>query len=151
MLAVRFDPVTSDIITAGVRHLKFWTMVGTRMQVSMADFKKKGSLQTFLSIAFMRVRNGKEGVTACTTLTGTQDGSLYLWNTKGEMIAPPEKKAHEGPVTILVAPFQGGPVAGHKRLYSICSGAASVYSAVASLSISFLSLNLIGIVLALIL
>jgi len=113
VLAVRFDPVTSDIITAGVRHLKFWTMVGTRMQVSMADFKKKGSLQTFLSIAFMRVRNGKEGVTACTTLTGTQDGSLYLWNTKGEMIANPEKKAHEGPVTILVAPFQGDQECGN--------------------------------------
>ena len=48
-------------------------------------------------------------------------------------------------------PIQGGPVAGHNRLYSICSGAASVYSAVASLSISFLSLNLIGIDLALIL
>ena len=118
-LTVRFDPVTSVIITAGVRHLKFWTMVGARMEVSLADFKKKGSLQTFLSLAFMRVRNSKEGVSACTTLTGTQDGSLYLWNTKGELIML-EKKAHEGPVTILVAPFQGDEECGN---YAFSGGA----------------------------
>ena len=38
---------------------------------------------------------------------------------------------------------------GHSRLYSNCKGAASEYSAVASLVISLRSLNLIGIALAL--
>ena len=59
----------------------------------------------------------------------------------------------------LFSPMYGGPlirvvlyaVAGHNSLYSNCSGAASVYSAVASLSINFRSLDLIGIDLALVL
>ena len=49
------------------------------LQVLLADLNHKGSLQTFLSIAFMYVRN-KEGQAPCTTLTGMQDGCLYLWN-----------------------------------------------------------------------
>ena len=117
VMAVRFDPITSAIITAGVRHLKFWTMVGTTFEVSLADLNKKGSLQTFLSIGFMKVR--RDGRATCTTVTGCHDGSLYLWNEKGRLITV-EKKAHEGPVTVIVVPRQGDQDCG---TYALTGGA----------------------------
>ena len=118
ILAIRFDPVSAGIITAGVRHLKLWTMQGAQLEAECADFSRKGSLQTFVSLAFMKVRS-KEETAVAHTLCGCQDGSLYVFD-RGLKLVSAEKKSHDGPINSIVAPYRASEECGN---YAITGGA----------------------------
>ena len=79
-----------DIVTAGVKHVKFWTMSERKISGKNGLFKPKGKIQTVLAVAAL----------GANTVTGQKDGSLYLW--QGRNCQDLRKGVHKGPILALV-------------------------------------------------
>jgi len=79
-----------DIVTAGVKHVKFWTMSERKVSGKNGLFKPKGKIQTVLAVAAL----------GANTVTGQKDGSLYLW--QGRNCQDLRKGVHKGPILALV-------------------------------------------------
>ena len=68
----------THLVTSGVDHIKFWTLEGRTMSQAIGVFgKMTGIQQVYLCSKFLD---------SSTIVTGTQDGSLYVWNILGVLI-----------------------------------------------------------------
>lgn len=75
-----------NFVTCGVKHIKFWSVVGNQMVARRGVFDKVNPKQTMLSVAF-----GEPGV----TYSGAMSGAVFVWSgNKIHTIIP----AHSGPI-----------------------------------------------------
>ena len=82
IVQVRWSPFQDYVVTAGVKHLAFWSTEPLKSKAAV--FSRRGHVQTTLCVAFPAPD---------TTVVGTQDGSLYLF--KGYQLATNTRKCHE--------------------------------------------------------
>jgi len=67
----RFNPVDDVLVTCGVRHIKFWTLVGdNQLKSKRGVYGQEGVAQTVMCVAF---------TDAGLALTGSQTGDIFLW------------------------------------------------------------------------
>lgn len=101
VLAVKFMPESDGVVSVGRRHCVFWSVSGTTLEPTKGNLNNKGSLQTFLSVGFMKLvqeKHKKQWV----TLTGNQSGEILLW--LGNVLVAPGDRAHRGPVLVIHTP-----------------------------------------------
>lgn len=68
---IQFNPLKDNtIVSAGVKHIVFWTICGNALTPAKGVFGKAGEIQTMLSLAF-----GPENATYSATLSG----DIYVW------------------------------------------------------------------------
>ena len=60
----------NEIVSCGVKHIKFWTLCGNSLQSRKGVFGKVGEIQTQLCLAFGPNQ---------TTYSGTMSGDIYVW------------------------------------------------------------------------
>lgn len=80
------------VITCGVKHMRFWTLLGNTLQPTDGLFGKSG-VQTLLCIGHFpkgETRTGDEG-DLC--FTGSISGDIYIW--KGAKIYKTIDRAHK--------------------------------------------------------
>ena len=82
IVQVRWSPFQDYVVTAGVKHLAFWSTEPLKSKAAV--FSRRGHVQTTLCVAFPAPD---------TTVVGTQDGSLYLF--RGYQLATNTRKCHE--------------------------------------------------------
>lgn len=59
------------LVTCGVRHIKFWTLVGdNQLKAKRGVYGQEGVAQTVMCVAF---------TDAGLALTGSQTGDIFLW------------------------------------------------------------------------
>ena len=99
----------TQFVSAGVKHLKFWSVAGNTLVekkaviTKSADGKRSAKMQTMLSIAFQGVKNPTERSGTIDpflfqekrTYTGSMTGLVFIWhnNNLERTIA-----AHLGPI-----------------------------------------------------
>ena len=93
ILAMECNPVTGTFVTAGVRHVYFWRLIGRNLSVQMGLVEQH---QTMTNIAFLG-----ENDRSNTIVLGNTAGDLLLWKEDKESfssLAPDQlvKKAHPG-------------------------------------------------------
>ena len=77
-----------QLVTSGVDHIKFWTLSGRSLVVTLGTYgQTAGRPQVFLCSQFVDTH---------TIVTGTQEGSIYVWNTLGVLIHIVKHGAHTG-------------------------------------------------------
>ncbi len=88
---ISWDPFSADkLVTVGVKHLKFWCMVGGGFTSKRGVFGKKGTQTTMLCVDF--------GTVSGQTFTGGADGRVYHWEGSG---LTRSVEGHKGPVFAL--------------------------------------------------
>jgi microtubule-associated protein-like 6 len=107
----QFNPVDDVLVTCGVRHIKFWNIVGdNQLKAKRGIYGQEGVQHTMLCVAF---------TDAGLSLTGAQSGDIYLW--KGARLEWQFEEAHVGPV-FAISTYPDGFVSGGKdgraRLWS---------------------------------
>lgn len=86
---IQFSPYKENtIVSAGVKHLVFWSLCGNALTPQKAVFGKVGEIQTMLCLAF-----ALDDV----TISGTLGGDVYFW--KGINLDRVVSAAHK--VTII--------------------------------------------------
>lgn len=80
VLAAAFSPADATLVTAGVNHLTFWTFMKGRLHAREAVYGEKGQPCTMESVEF--VSSGELQI----CLTGTIDGRVCIWSTKGALL-----------------------------------------------------------------
>jgi WD40 repeat protein len=87
-------------VSVGVNHIKFWHFEdGKPLAARGGIFGNKGRVQTMLCVAAFL----EESVTTqLVALTGTEDGSIYVW--KDRLLTSALHGAHAGPVFALCVP-----------------------------------------------
>lgn len=80
-----YDP--TQVVTCGVKHIKFWTLCGNSLSGKKGIFGKKGELQTILCLGFASDH---------TVFSGTLSGDIYQW--KGHSLINVIKSAHNGAI-----------------------------------------------------
>eukprot|EP00741_Cyanophora_paradoxa_P013197 tig00000178_g12749.t1 len=97
--AVAFNPHDNcAFVTAGYKHIRFWTIGATRMMSQRGIFANKNGVsvqRAIHSVAF-------SDETTC--LAGTHDGDIYIFTGH---VCQTRVKAHRGPVFALVAYGRG--------------------------------------------
>mmetsp|Transcript_56787 Transcript_56787/g.179562 ORF Transcript_56787/g.179562 Transcript_56787/m.179562 type:complete len:888 (-) Transcript_56787:309-2972(-) len=84
-----YSPYDGRLVTAGVKHVKFWVMEGGYLVGKNGIYGRLGAVSTALAIAFH---------TDGSALTGTQGGSIYQWADGGEECIQKYDCVHQGPV-----------------------------------------------------
>ena len=107
----RFNPVDDVLVTCGVGHVSFWTMLGdNQLKNKKGVYGQDGLSHTMLCCAF---------TDAGLALTGGLSGDVFLW--KGSHLEWQFEQAHNGPVFAL-STYPDGFVSGGKdgrvRLWS---------------------------------
>ena len=77
----------SQFTTVGVKHVKFWSLIGNTLKSKRGIFGEKGHLQTVLCCA--------PGTQENEVITGTMDGGVYVWSGN-ELITT--VNANQGPI-----------------------------------------------------
>jgi microtubule-associated protein-like 6 len=91
VLHVRFcGDSKAELVTFGVKHVKFWTLAGRALTGKKGMFGQKGEIQTIAC-----GEHTKSGY----TVSGTASGDLYLW--KAGKIVKVIEAAHAGPVLAM--------------------------------------------------
>lgn len=85
----------AQIVTVGIKHIKFWQQVGAGFTSKRGVFGSAGKLDTMLSIAFRKGGNA---------VTGASNGMVYRWT--GSALASTHK-AHKGPVFAILSVERG--------------------------------------------
>ncbi|XP_012942464.1 echinoderm microtubule-associated protein-like 6 isoform X2 [Aplysia californica] len=78
------------VVSAGVKHMVFWTLCGNTLTPQKGEFGQVGEVQSMLCLAF-----GPED----TTISGTLAGDIYMW--KGSKLDHVVSAAHNGPIYTL--------------------------------------------------
>ena len=87
IFGISWNPYSGDqLVTVGVKHIKFWSAVGGGFTSKRGVFGKKGKPTTMLCVEY-----GAEGV----CFTGGADGHIYHWN--GSTLTK-TVEGHKGPV-----------------------------------------------------
>ena len=94
ILALECNPLTGTFVSAGVRHVYFWRLVGNNLSSQMALIEES---QVMTSVAFLGQHEREN-----TIVVGNSTGHLLLWKEDKEAfgrIAPDKLiSAHNGPV-----------------------------------------------------
>ena len=81
---MQFQPNSDNqLVSCGVKHIKFWTLKGNTLKPSKGIFGKAGEIQTMLCLAF-----GPEDI----TYSGALNGDIYVW--KGKNLSSVIANAH---------------------------------------------------------
>lgn len=84
-----------QIVTVGIKHIKFWKQAGAGFTSKRGIFGSKGKLDTMLSVAFRKGGN---------VVSGSSGGLVYRW--KGPNLVSTHK-AHKGPVFSILSVERG--------------------------------------------
>ncbi|XP_013391678.1 echinoderm microtubule-associated protein-like 6 [Lingula anatina] len=102
VLDIQFNPnKENELVTCGVKHIKFWTLSGNSLTSKKGVFGKVGEIQTMLCLAF-----GPEDI----TYSGSMSGDIYVW--KGNNLARVVQNAHKGAVYSMDTADEGYASAG---------------------------------------
>jgi microtubule-associated protein-like 6 len=87
IFVAEFRPETeAAFVTCGVKHIKFWSVVGNQLKASRGLFTTKFPKQTMLSVAF-----GEPGI----TFSGAMSGAIFVWSSNQIISVIPELAANE--------------------------------------------------------
>ncbi|XP_033122529.1 echinoderm microtubule-associated protein-like 6 [Anneissia japonica] len=93
----QFNPYKPNaIVSCGVKHIKFWTLLGNSLTFKKGIFGKAGELQTILCIAFA------EGDV---TFSGTMSGDVYIWSGNNLQRTIPD--AHQSSIYTMLPSEDG--------------------------------------------
>lgn len=101
----------NEIVSCGVKHIKFWTLCGNSLQSRKGVFGKVGEIQTQLCLAFGPNQ---------TTYSGTLSGDIYVWCGNNLQSVIPD--AHEGPVYTLYTSEEGYASGGKDGIIKLWDG-----------------------------
>ena len=87
----------SAFFTVGVKHVKVWNLTGNTLKSKRGIFGKKGDLQTVLCCT--------RGNDDSSIITGTMDGSIYVWRCNELDVAISE--AAPGPIYSIISNGDG--------------------------------------------
>ena len=71
ILDIIFNPFNSQIISCGVRNIKFWTLKGNTLTGKPGQFGKAATLQTVFSVGL--------SLDGSLTYAGMSDGNIYVF------------------------------------------------------------------------
>ena len=83
----------AELVTAGVKHVKFWSLQQRKISGKNGLFRPKGKIQTVYAVCSM----------GANTVTGQNDGTLYLWQGRNcqDTRGAESSVHHEGPILTL--------------------------------------------------
>ena len=85
---IKWNPENNDtMVTAGVKHIKFWTQAGGGFTSKRGVFGNVGKPETMMSVTY-----GRSGELL---LSGGATGKVYVWQG---LTLKTAVQAHEGPV-----------------------------------------------------
>eukprot|EP00795_Rhopilema_esculentum_P003114 gene3114-1413_t len=88
---IRWDPINTDqLVTVGMKHIKFWTQTGGGFTSKRGTFGKEGKVETMLCSSFSK--------TPGMVYSGASNGSVYVWENG---VLKQIVEAHKGPVFSL--------------------------------------------------
>ncbi|KAL5463172.1 hypothetical protein EMCRGX_G032049 [Ephydatia muelleri] len=88
---IKWDPHSQDqLVTVGVKHIKFWTQAGGGFTSKRGIFGKVEKIDTMLCVVY--------GTTGGVVFSGGADGKVYHWS-KSALTTTVD--AHKGPVYVL--------------------------------------------------
>lgn len=91
IFGIKWNPHNHDqVVTVGVKHIKFWTQTGGGFTSKRGTFGQAGKLDTMLCITY--------GKTADTCFSGGANGQIYHW--QGTSLKE-TVKGHDGPVLAM--------------------------------------------------
>ncbi|CAM9091761.1 unnamed protein product [Phaeothamnion confervicola] len=96
---------TEQLVTGGVKHVKFWLCTGRTLKAKKGVFGKVGKIQPIICAAAVPLSGGVHLV------TGTASGELYVWGANGAVTDA--RPAHDGGVNCLSTGRGGGGGAPH--------------------------------------
>ena len=119
-----------EFVTCGVKHIKFWSVVGNQMVARRGIFDRTNPKQTMLSVAF-----GEPGV----TYSGAMSGAIFVWSgNQIHSVIPPH--GHSG----LTAHF--GPIFSMFTVYSPEDGSAAVITGGKDGAVKFWRTGMTGVI-----
>ena len=88
---IRWDPINTDqLVTVGMKHIKFWTQTGGGFTSKRGIFGKEGKVETMLCASYSK--------TPGMVYSGASNGSVYVWENG---VLKQTVEAHKGPVFSL--------------------------------------------------
>lgn len=92
IFCIKWNPHNDQIVTVGLKHIKFWNQVGGGFTSNRGLFGKLSGVETQLCVAFGKQEN------RC--YSGGATGSIFVWDDKKLVNMIP---AHQGPVFAIFA------------------------------------------------
>jgi WD40 repeat protein len=97
IFCIKWSPTADLLVTAGIKHLKFWTPAGAGLTGKRALFGTTNAPASLLSVAF-----GRDG----TALAGSAAGEIFVF-PPGAVAPSARVQAHDGPVFALTTVERG--------------------------------------------
>ncbi|BFZ11617.1 hypothetical protein BsWGS_14656 [Bradybaena similaris] len=130
---IQFNPLKENtVVSAGVKHMVFWSLCGNALTPKKGIFGKTGEIQTMLCLAF-----GSED----TTFSGTLSGDVYIWRDCN--LDRVVSAAHNGPVYTLDMTGEGFATGGKDGFVRLWDGD---FKAITSINIANSSVGYTGLV-----
>nr|XP_039266613.1 echinoderm microtubule-associated protein-like 6 [Styela clava] len=109
VFCVKFDAANCEnLITVGIKHIKFWRHVGGGLTNKRGIFGTNGKLESMLCVS--------QGKQVGVTYTGAANGQVYVWN--GNNLTRTQK-AHDGPCFAMHALDKGFVTGGKDGVVSL--------------------------------
>jgi len=110
-MACRFSPDGTEVVTSGVKHLKFWDVRASgALTPRKADLNQKATLQAWTSVAYLATHGeeppeDREGIVKqdFVCMAGAEDGNCYVF-VYG--VCRSVGRKHQGPV-LAMTPGRG--------------------------------------------
>ena len=132
LLCVQRPESEVEFVTCGVKHIKFWSVVGNQMVARRGVFNRANSKQTMLSVAF-----GAPGV----TYSGAMSGAIFVWSgNQIHTVIPAQHSGHTG----LTA--HHGPIFSMFTVYNPEDGSAAVITGGKDGTVKFWKAGMVGVV-----
>ena len=85
---LKWDPINAaQLVTVGMKHIKFWTLTGGGFTSKRGSFGQKGKLETMLCATYSK--------TPGLIYSGAANGSVYVWENG---VLDRTVEAHKGPI-----------------------------------------------------
>ncbi|NWU55111.1 EMAL6 protein, partial [Dromas ardeola] len=109
IFVVKCNPHHVDkLVTAGMKHIKFWQQTGGGFTSKRGTFGTTGKLETMMSVSYGRIED--------LVFSGAATGDIYIWK---DTLLLKTVKAHDGPVFAMHALDKGFATGGKDGIVAL--------------------------------